>query len=74
MTKRVCDPCRVFGLTREARTMAESGAIYAIIVIIIIATYVSNSTASTSTLIWCLPFGVAVSETNLSLPLSLSLK
>lgn len=34
---------KAFGLTREARIMAESGAIYAITVLLIIATYATNS-------------------------------
>jgi len=39
----VRDSRKAFGLTREARIMAESGAIYAITVILIIATYTSQS-------------------------------
>lgn len=37
------DSRKAFGLTREARIMAESGAIYAITVILIIATYTGKS-------------------------------
>jgi len=37
------DSRKAFGLTREARIMAESGAIYAITVLLIIATYATNS-------------------------------
>jgi len=37
------DSRKAFGLTREARIMAESGAIYAVTVILIIATYTSDS-------------------------------
>jgi hypothetical protein len=37
------DSRKAFGLTREARIMAESGAIYAITVILIIATYTTQS-------------------------------
>ena len=37
------DSREAFGLTREARIMAESGAIYAVTVILIIATYASSS-------------------------------
>ena len=37
------DSRKAFGLTREARIMAESGAIYAVTVILIIATYTSSS-------------------------------
>lgn len=37
------DSRKAFGLTREARIMAESGAIYAVTVILIIATYASSS-------------------------------
>jgi len=34
---------KAFGLTREARIMAESGAIYAVTVLLIISTYAANS-------------------------------
>jgi hypothetical protein len=37
------DSRKAFGLTREARIMAESGAIYAVTVILIIATYTGQS-------------------------------
>ncbi|KAI0280916.1 hypothetical protein BGY98DRAFT_282161 [Russula aff. rugulosa BPL654] len=37
------DSRKAFGLTREAAIMAESGAIYSITLIILIATYTSNS-------------------------------
>jgi hypothetical protein len=37
------DSRKAFGLTREAAIMAESGAIYSITVILIIATYASKS-------------------------------
>jgi len=37
------DSRKAFGLTREAGIMAESGAIYSITLILIIATYVSKS-------------------------------
>jgi hypothetical protein len=37
------DSRKAFGLTKEARIMAESGAIYAITVILIIATYTTKS-------------------------------
>lgn len=37
------DSRKAFGFTKEARIMAESGAIYAITVLLIIATYAANS-------------------------------
>jgi len=37
------DSRKAFGLTREAAIMAESGAIYSITLILIIATYASKS-------------------------------
>lgn len=39
----VRDSRKAFGLTKEAKIMAESGAIYAVTVILIIATYTSKS-------------------------------
>ena len=68
MTKRVCDSREAFSLTREARTMAWSGAIYAITVILIIATYMTNSDSLNVFLDMASPvIGAAVSGTNPSL-------
>ena len=59
------DSRKAFGLTREARIMAESGAIYAITVILIISTYTSNSASFNVFLDMASPvIGVAVSGTS----------
>lgn len=56
------DSRKAFGLTREARIMAESGAIYAVTVILIIATYTRDSNSFNVFLDMASPvIGVAVS-------------
>ena len=66
------DSRKAFGLTREARIMAESGAIYAVTVILIIATYTSDSPSFNVFLDMASPvIGVAVSRPHPSLPYSL---